>query len=142
MQVSPPRIRKERESSGRDDKYWGWRERPAWGFDFSEWANARRVYTSWNTRQRQGCDNQSMAKGWDSKSVEEQQDAADRDVADKKAQRSADEIQRQREVAALNLQRSHIMNARTANPHRRAALQAALEHVEGQLVALGVTDLN
>jgi hypothetical protein len=83
-----------------------------------------------------------MAKGWDSKSVEEQQDAADRDVADKKAQKSLDEIQRQREVAALKLQRSHIMNARTANPHRRAALQAALEHVEGQLVALGFTDLN
>ena len=37
---------------------------------------------------------------------------------------------------ALELQREQILSARTANPHRRAALEAALAQVEGQLADL------
>jgi len=37
---------------------------------------------------------------------------------------------------ALELQREQILSARTANPHRRAALEAALAQIEAQLVAL------
>jgi hypothetical protein len=88
----------------------------------------------------QKCDNQSMAKGFESKSVENQQlDAAENAAAKHKTQLGVEEIQRQREVASLRLQRNSILNATTTSPHRRVALQAALEHVESQLSALGET---
>jgi hypothetical protein len=81
-----------------------------------------------------------MSKGWESKNVEEQmagqQDAAERAAAGDKAQKSADEVERQRKVAALKLQHANILGQRTASPHRRAALQAAVEHVEQQLAGL------
>jgi hypothetical protein len=34
------------------------------------------------------------------------------------------------------MQREQILSTRTANPHRRAALEAALAQVEAQLAAL------
>jgi hypothetical protein len=84
-----------------------------------------------------------MAKGFESKQVENQQhDAADQAAAKDKARLGVEDVQRQRAIAALKLQQAHILNARTSSPHRRAALQAALEHVESQLTALGVTGLN
>jgi hypothetical protein len=84
-----------------------------------------------------------MAKGFESKSVEDQQHQAEQNAAaKKKAALTAEDIQRQREVAELRLQRSHILNATTASPHRRAALQAALEQIEGKLEQLGVTGLD
>jgi hypothetical protein len=39
----------------------------------------------------------------------------------------------------LELQREQILSARTANPHRRAALEAALKQVEAQIAALDVS---
>jgi hypothetical protein len=84
-----------------------------------------------------------MAKGFESKQVEnQQQDAADNAAAKNKARLGVEEVQRQRSIAALRLQYAQISNARTSSPHRRAALQAALEQVEGQLAALGITGLN
>jgi hypothetical protein len=71
-----------------------------------------------------------MARGWESKSVEEQQsseeltasgaavDAAKRNVL----QRAKIERQRQE----LDLQRERILSERTSSPVRRAALEAAL----------------
>ena len=44
-------------------------------------------------------------------------------------------IARQRQ--ALELQRENILSQRTSNAGRRAALEAALTHVEAQLKALG-----
>ena len=43
---------------------------------------------------------------------------------------------RKREQQALVQQRERILSERTSNPHRRAALMAALEQVETQLKAL------
>ena len=43
-------------------------------------------------------------------------------------------IARQRQ--ALHLQKENILSQRTSNPGRRAALEAALEHVEKQIIAL------
>jgi hypothetical protein len=43
-------------------------------------------------------------------------------------------IARQRQ--SLHLQRENILAQRTSNPGRRAALEAALEHVEKQITAL------
>jgi hypothetical protein len=82
-----------------------------------------------------------MARGFESKAVADQLDAAENKAAAAKLELSAADRVRQSQVAGLKLQRSRILDARTANPQRRAALQSALEHVEQQLTALGVTDL-
>jgi hypothetical protein len=81
-----------------------------------------------------------MARGWESKSVEEQQsseeltasgaavDAAKRNVL----QRAKIERQRQE----LDLQRERILSERTSSPVRRAALEAALADIESRLALL------
>jgi hypothetical protein len=73
-----------------------------------------------------------MSKGWESKSVEEQQAERAAPVETKTRIDGAKERARQ----ALELQREQILSARTANPHRRAALEAALAQVEGQIAEL------
>lgn len=45
--------------------------------------------------------------------------------------------QHERQKQALNLQRENILSQRTSNPARRAALEAALKQIEGQLSAIG-----
>ena len=45
--------------------------------------------------------------------------------------------QQERQKQALNLQRENILSQRTSNPARRAALEAALRQIEGQLSAIG-----
>lgn len=47
-----------------------------------------------------------------------------------------EQAQRKRQIQALNLQREHILSQRTSNPGRRAALEAALAHIESQINAL------
>jgi hypothetical protein len=44
--------------------------------------------------------------------------------------------ERARKRQALNLQRENILSQRTSHPARRAALEAALEQIEGQLEAM------
>lgn len=44
---------------------------------------------------------------------------------------------RERQKQSLNLQRENILSQRTSNPARRAALEAALAHVEAQIAAIG-----
>ena len=55
-------------------------------------------------------------------------------------ERRAAELQRttrERQLQALNLQRENILSQRTSNPGRRAALEAALAHIEAQIQAMG-----
>jgi hypothetical protein len=87
-----------------------------------------------------------MARGWESKSVEEQMADAEARPAPRAGeslmseqarrvaaqQRAANERQKQ----SLNLQKEHILSQRTSNPSRRAALEAALEQIEAQIKAL------
>ena len=40
-----------------------------------------------------------------------------------------------RQLQALNLQKENILSQRTSNAGRRAALEAALEHIESQIKA-------
>ncbi len=49
---------------------------------------------------------------------------------------AAEHAEHARQKQALELQREHILSQRTSNTHRRAALSAALEHVEAQIAAL------
>lgn len=44
--------------------------------------------------------------------------------------------ERQRQIQALNLQRENILSQRTSHPARRAALEAALAQIEGQLSSM------
>jgi len=80
-----------------------------------------------------------MARGWESKSVEEQ-------VEQKTSQPSpgvrpnpaeaAAGAARTLERQALELQRERILDERTSNPIRRKALEAALAEIEAKLSAL------
>jgi hypothetical protein len=45
--------------------------------------------------------------------------------------------ERAREKQALDLQRENILSQRTSHPARRAALEAALNHIEAQIEAMG-----
>jgi hypothetical protein len=78
-----------------------------------------------------------MSKGWESKSVEEQQaERAAMVEAKSKSHRQNIDGANARARQALELQREQILSARTANPHRRAALEAALADIEAKLAAL------
>jgi hypothetical protein len=81
-----------------------------------------------------------MARGWESKSVEEQ--VAEKQAGSENPDQAARQVraayaQRQRDRQALELQREHILGQRTSNPHRRAALESALADVEAKLSAIG-----
>jgi hypothetical protein len=70
-----------------------------------------------------------MARGWESKQVEEQM--ADRqEAAPAAAKRDTTRERRQRE---LEMQREYLLNQRTSNAQRRAALAEALEQIEASL---------
>ncbi len=77
-----------------------------------------------------------MAKGWESKSVEDQiAERQEHAAAAPEAirQRNLERAAKVREQQALELQRERILDQRTASPHRRAALEAALADIEARL---------
>jgi hypothetical protein len=82
-----------------------------------------------------------MARGWESKSVEEQvANAFDGSGSMNNNQRqtaSRELAARERNRQALNLQRENILSQRTSNPMRRQALEAALAEIEAQIAAIG-----
>jgi hypothetical protein len=86
-----------------------------------------------------------MSKGWESKSVEEQQaeqqahrlaQAAAKPAAE---DARAEEAERKRKRQSLELQRERILSERTSSPHRRTALTNALADIEEKLAELGWT---
>jgi hypothetical protein len=79
-----------------------------------------------------------MSRGWESKSVEEQQNqaAAPKPVVEENAAQIAE---RKRRLQALELQRERILSERTSSPHRRSALTNALADIEEKLTELGWT---
>jgi len=72
-----------------------------------------------------------MARGWESKSVEDQQ--AQTPQPPQPAKVTVAQANRSRERQALELQRERILDERTSNPIRRAALEAALNEIETKL---------
>ena len=83
-----------------------------------------------------------MSKGWDSKSVEEQQAIHESEAATKKTldrEQHRLEAEKKRRHRELELQRERILAERTSNPYRRTALAAALEEIEVKLTELGWT---
>lgn len=77
-----------------------------------------------------------MSRGWESKSVEEQQAQAQASQSDKRSFDAA-EADRKRQRQALEMQRERILSERTASPHRRSALSLALADVEEKLAEFG-----
>ncbi len=79
-----------------------------------------------------------MSKGWESKSVEEQQSqpATPQSAA---PDDHVTEAERKRKRQALELQRERVLSERTSSPHRRSALTIALADVEEKLSELGWT---
>jgi hypothetical protein len=88
-----------------------------------------------------------MARGWESKSVEEQMAGVSQQTEEKTDKTYVSEEQRRlaekkraekaRKVQSLELQREHILSQRTSNVDRRAALASALAQIEAQLTELG-----
>lgn len=82
-----------------------------------------------------------MSKGWESKSVEEQQAAAASSqtspASDQTAEAKRAEADRKRRVQSLELQRERVLSERTSSPHRRSALELALATIERELEQLG-----
>jgi hypothetical protein len=79
-----------------------------------------------------------MSRGWESKSVEEQQAQAAAPKPDVQ-ESSADIAERKRRMQTLELQRERILSERTSSPHRRSALTYALADIEEKLAELGWT---
>jgi hypothetical protein len=82
----------------------------------------------------------NMARGWESKSVEEQQSSVDEfgtsavlDAAKRDGVRRAT-LERQKQE--LYLQRERVLSERTSSPVRRAALVAALADIEARMALL------
>ena len=81
-----------------------------------------------------------MSKGWESKSVEEQQAAASApklSTAEGDAETRRADADRKRKIQALQMQRERILSERTSSPHRRSALAIALGEIERLLQELG-----
>ena len=78
-----------------------------------------------------------MSKGWESKSVEDQQ-AEQHELREAPVDtRPKIDGPKERLRQELNLQRQQVLSAKTASPHRRAALETALTEIEARLAALG-----
>jgi hypothetical protein len=81
-----------------------------------------------------------MSKGWESKSVEEQQAEASAprpSTSEQTAEAKRAEADRKRRVQALEMQRERVLSERTSSPHRRSALELALATIERELEQLG-----
>lgn len=83
-----------------------------------------------------------MARGWESKSVEEQLEQQEEQrehagkVASKHVVRTAD-AEQARARQMLHLKRERILSEKTSHPVRRSALQSALKEIEAELQKLG-----
>ncbi len=77
-----------------------------------------------------------MARGWESKSVEEQVEQQRTAEPAKARHLTAEQAGRAREREALELQRERILSERTSSPIRRKALEAALAEIEAKIAKL------
>jgi hypothetical protein len=80
-----------------------------------------------------------MARGWESKSVEDQVAShAEQPMNTTTAPNNKqDDAAKKRARQDLELQRERILSQRTSSPVRRAALEAALTEIESRLRDLG-----
>ena len=79
-----------------------------------------------------------MARGWESKAVEDQMAAAEERKHGPKRTRTAAERERDAQRQGLLLSRAKIQNdiAHARDDRHRAALQQALDYIESQIASL------
>jgi hypothetical protein len=79
-----------------------------------------------------------MARGWESKSVEEQQSAANTQV-ESKQRLTPQQVAQKQEREAIVLSRRHVLEQLEAaqNPRHRQMLEMALSELEARLARLG-----
>lgn len=79
-----------------------------------------------------------MARGWESKAVEEQMEAAQQHPAENKPELDAEQVQREQERAGLELSRARVRAqlAASQNPRLTEMLERALAELEGRLAEL------
>ena len=78
-----------------------------------------------------------MARGWESKSVESQQEARDARSQHGDADRAELELRRKRESVEMSRRRVLSELERSRSEVHRAALENALRHLDGELQKLG-----
>lgn len=86
------------------------------------------------------CQNRSMARGWESKSVEAQMDSADSERARAGArQRTPEQIAKESALHSLELSRTRILHDLESATHERyrETLRAALAYIEAEIAKLG-----
>ncbi len=76
-----------------------------------------------------------MARGWESKSVEQQQELATSDAGRAKPRMTAEEIDAERRRESLQLSRRRVLQQLevASNPRHREMLEAALADLDAQL---------
>ena len=76
-----------------------------------------------------------MARGWESKSVEQQQELATSDAGRAKPRMTAEEIDAERRRESLQLSRRRVLQQLevASNPRHREMLEAALRDLDAQL---------
>jgi hypothetical protein len=87
-----------------------------------------------------------MARGWESKSVEEQMASAlqqpmvelDNGFVNEEVRRQTEHArtERERQIQVLNLQRKRVLSQTKSQPGRHVALEAALAQIDGQIAQL------
>ena len=82
-----------------------------------------------------------MARGWESKSVEEQIQAAHERTGARQVRLSAEELEIERKRDGFLLQRTRVLRdlAACTNDRYRKTLETGLAYLEQQLAALGWT---
>ena len=80
-----------------------------------------------------------MARGWESKAIEAQQDEAGRSRGTRQTGHDPAGAARQQDINGLLLARARAMAdlKATSSPSRRAALEAAVRDLDARLAALG-----
>lgn len=80
-----------------------------------------------------------MARGWESKSVESQIEAAESRKKARQAAMDPAQAEKQRQRDSLLLSRTRILHdlEQAHNPRYRETLQAALKHLDQKLAELG-----
>ena len=79
-----------------------------------------------------------MARGWESKSVEQQQEQATSEHARKTESLTPEQVGRRRRLATLELSRKRILHQLEAatNPRHRQMLASALADLDAQIAAV------
>jgi hypothetical protein len=79
-----------------------------------------------------------MARGWESKSVEQQQAEASQGESSRRPRLSPDQVERLRQIDGLRLSRSRVLQQLqvTQDPRHRGALEAALSDLDARIQSL------